>query len=107
MGKDWAAVGDAISTRLEQLDMTQDELAKRSRVSTATVRQIQHGVIPKRRRSPRTLSDMSEALGWSPDHLERVADGQPVGEDTDRFARLESAVSALTERVAALERGTR
>lgn len=105
MGKDWQAVADAINTRMDQLDMTQAELAKRSGVAVATLRQIQHAV-PKRR-SPRTLADISEALQWPATHLERVADGeQPPSSDLDRIGRLELAVANLQERVEAIERPT-
>lgn len=100
MAKDWVAVAGAINTRLEQLEMTQAELAKRSRVSPATLRQIQHAV-PKQY-NPRTLSGISEALGWPSGHLEHVAEGKSVG-GGDRLAQLEAAVSELSERVAALE----
>lgn len=103
MAKDWPAVAGAINTRLEQLEMTQTELAKRSRVSPATLRQMQHAVA--KQYNPRTLSSISEALGWPSNHLERVADGQS-GKGRDRLTQLEVAVSELSERVAALERGT-
>lgn len=106
MSKDWQAVADAINTRMEQLDMTQAELAKRSGVAVATLRQIQHAV-PKRR-SPRTLADISEALRWPPTHLEKVADGeQPTNGDQDRIGQLEAAVADLQQRVDVIERHAR
>lgn len=104
MAKDWDAVASAINTRLAELEMTQTELSSTSRVSTATLRQIQHGVVKKR--SPRTLADISEALGWPSAHLERVADGAPNPASTDRVAQLETEVAALRARVDALESGS-
>jgi len=74
----WTAVGEAIDDRLAELDMQQKELAARSGVSVATIREIQRG--KERRRSPRLLRDISAVL-W-PDnnnHLEDMLHGrQPV-----------------------------
>jgi transcriptional regulator with XRE-family HTH domain len=103
VAKDWDAVAEAINTRLAELEMTQTELATKSRVSPATLRQIQHGV-PKRR-SPRTLADISEALSWPSDHLERVSEGAPPAGGGDRVTRLEAELNALRARVDALESG--
>lgn len=102
MSKDWDAVAAAINTRMEERDMTQVELSKRSRVSVATLRQIQQAV-PKRR-SPRTLSDISEALGFEPGYLERLADGEAsLGSQPDRLSALEARVAKLEERLAGVE----
>lgn len=103
MSKDWQAVADAMNTQMEQLAMTQTELANRSRVSSALLRQIKNAV--PGRRSPRTLAAISEALGWPSNHLERVAGGEtPSSVDGDRIGRLEAEVSDLRERVAELAR---
>lgn len=105
MAKDWQAVAAAINARMEQLEMTQAELAKRSGVSVATLRQIQQAV-PKRR-GARTLADVSEALRWSRSYLEQVAEGEETTpENVDRVDRLEAELSALRDRVAAIERHT-
>lgn len=101
MGRDWDAVAEAINTRLAQLEMTQAELASKSRVSTATLRQIQHGVAKKR--SPHTLAAISEALGWPSRHLEQLAEGEAGSPEADRIARLESTVAELEQRVRRLE----
>jgi len=82
--RDWAAVADAINHRLRELALTQVELAQRSQVSVATIRQLQSGSTEPKRRHPRTLRALSEALQWSPDHLEAVADGRDPSEDPDR-----------------------
>nr|WP_211177083.1 XRE family transcriptional regulator [Pseudonocardia acidicola] len=55
--------------------MTQAELAARAGVALMTVRELQHNLKP-RRRSPRTLTAISEALGWPSDQLARVLDGE-------------------------------
>ncbi|GAB3580388.1 hypothetical protein GCM10027445_50600 [Amycolatopsis endophytica] len=102
MAKDWQAVANAINTRMAERSIGQAELASRARVAVATLRQIQHG-IPKDR-NPRTLGALSTALGWSADHLERIAGGEEPDIGTDRLAGVESALAELKERVADLER---
>lgn len=108
MGKDWDAVASAINTRLAELDLTQRELSERSGVSTATLRQLQNNYEP-RRRSPRTLAAVSEALRWSADHLSRVLEGDSptVVEDAESLradvARLSRELDEIRERVASLE----
>lgn len=72
---DWAAVARAISDRVRELGWRQRELAERSRVSSAVVREIQRHTV-ERRRSPRTLESLSVALGWGPSHLESVLYGR-------------------------------
>lgn len=75
MPANWTAVGDAITERLDELDMQQKELAASSKVSEATIREIQRG--KKRRRNPRILRDISVALGWSANRLlDLLQDGQ-------------------------------
>lgn len=106
MSKDWQAVAGAINTRLEQLDLSQKELAQRSKVSTATLRLLQKGTPAAR--SATTLAAVSTALGWASDHLERVAAGessQHVPESDWRFAvqRLASEVDELRRRLDEVE----
>jgi len=79
--EDWAAVARAISGRARELGWRQRELAERSHVSVAVVRELQRHTV-ERRRSPRTLGALSVALGWEPEHLDRVLKGharQPGG----------------------------
>lgn len=73
--EDWAAVARAISDRVRELGWRQRELAERSHVSVAVVREIQRHTV-ERRRSPRTLQALSVALGWEPEHLDRVLKGR-------------------------------
>ena len=74
--ENWAAVARAISGRVRELGWRQRELAERSHVSVAVVREIQRHTV-ERRRSPRTLQALSVALGWEPEHLHRVLKGRP------------------------------
>jgi hypothetical protein len=73
--EDWAAVAQAISGRVRELGWRQRELAERSHVSVAVVREIQRHTV-ERRRSPRTLGALSVALGWEPEYLHRVLKGR-------------------------------
>ena len=99
--ENWAAVARAISDRVRELGWRQRELADRSRVSVAVVREIQRHTV-ERRRSPRTLQALSVALGWQPEHLDGVLKGGASGGYTvpDRAAlwsRLDFLESRLTE----------
>jgi transcriptional regulator with XRE-family HTH domain len=67
----WAAVARAVSDRVRELGWHQRELAERSHVSVAVVREIQRHTV-ERRRSRRTLEALSVALGWEPEHLDGV-----------------------------------
>ena len=72
--ENWAAVARAISGRVRELGWRQRELAERSHVSVAVVREIQRHTV-ERHRSPRTLEALSVALGWEPEYLHRVLKG--------------------------------
>ncbi|WP_300609125.1 hypothetical protein [Trebonia sp.] len=111
---DWAAVGRAISGRVRELGWRQRELAERSRVSAAVVREIQLHTV-ERRRSPRTLESLSVALGWEPGRLDSVLKGsaQPPGIDSDvavdravlwsRLDALEGRLEEIAEAVSDLK----
>lgn len=73
--EDWAAVARVISDRVRELGWRQRELAERSRVSAAVVREIQSHTV-ERRRSPRTLESLSVTLGWEPGRLDSVLKGR-------------------------------
>lgn len=110
-GSDWSAVATAINSRLRELDWTQAELAQRSRVSVATIRQLQTPRGEARRRNPRTLRALSEALGWSPDQLEAIANGRDPSDDPDRddpvvaeLRDVRASLSSITDRLDAIER---
>ena len=105
MEQDWEAVGGALSARLDERGMTMTELATKAGVSLTTVRELVH-VLNTRRRQPRTLSALSEALGWPPDHLGKVLRNQILATPSDPAEQggLEARVRAVEERLAAIER---
>jgi transcriptional regulator with XRE-family HTH domain len=74
VSEDWAAVAQAINERVTELGWRQRELAERSHVSPAIVREIQRHTV-ERRRSPRTLESLSITLGWGPEYLDAVLRG--------------------------------
>ena len=102
--ENWAAVARAVSDRVRELGWRQRELAERSHVSAAVVREIQRHTV-ERRRSPRTLQALSTALGWEPEHLDRLlrARAHQAGDHTAAdsaaalWSRLDSLESRLTE----------
>jgi transcriptional regulator with XRE-family HTH domain len=96
---DWAAVAHVIDERMTELGLSQRELAERSQVSLAIVREIRHHTV-ERRRSPRTLESLSVALGWQPDHLHAVLSRQ-VALTTPEPA--DDTAESLSARIAALE----
>ncbi|MEU4806614.1 XRE family transcriptional regulator [Actinosynnema sp. NPDC023587] len=104
MSEDWAAVAKAINQRVNELGWRQRELAERSHVSQAIVREVQHHTV-ERRRSPRTLESLSTTLGWHPQHLDAVLHnrrppeaGEPVANPTDTlWSRLDSVEQRLAE----------
>ncbi len=107
---DWAAVAAAISTRMAELKVAQKTLADRSKVSQATIRQLQRNYEAKERH-PRTLEALSLALNWPANHLEQVAgldtSLRDIGNDAlqAEVAHLRTELTELRRRVDALERG--
>ncbi len=104
VSEDWAAVAKAINERVNALGWRQRELAERSHVSQAIVRELQHHTV-ERRRSPRTLESLSVTLGWHPQHLDAVLAGrtppqrdEPVRDYGDTVqARLDALDQRLRE----------
>jgi len=104
VSEDWAAVATAINDRVQVLGWRQRELAERSQVSQAIVRELQHHTV-ERRRSARTLEALSLTLGWHPQHLNAILRGQrpphpdePTGEPNDRlWSKLDSLELRLAE----------
>jgi transcriptional regulator with XRE-family HTH domain len=109
VAKDWDAVAAAIRARLVEIDMTQADLAARAGVALMTVRELQHNLQP-RRRNPRTLAAVSEALGWPADQLARIVEGQQTvdaDKDDPVLAELDAVKADLTaiyRRLDAIER---
>ncbi len=98
---DWAAVARVISDRVRELGWRQRELAERSHVSAAVVREIQRHTV-ERRRSPRTLQSLSVALGWEPGRLDAVLNGRPHQAGAANPVAVDSG--ALWARLDSLER---
>ncbi len=99
MSDDWAAVAQVIDERMTDLGLRQRELAERSQVSLAIVREILHHTV-ERRRSPRTLESLSVALDWPPDHLHAVLSGQVAPTTPEP---VDDTIDSLSSRIEALE----
>ena len=102
----WAAVARAISGRVRELGWRQRELADRSHVSVAVVRELQRYTV-ERRRGPRTLEALSVALEREPEHLDRALKGhaQQSGDHTGPdIAALWSRLDSLESRLAGISR---
>jgi transcriptional regulator with XRE-family HTH domain len=109
VAEDWKAVARAINERVEELGWRQRELAQRSHVSQATVRELQYHTV-ERRRSARTLEALSTALGWHPGYLHAVLNHRQPPEPDEplatgrpslhsRLDTLESRMTEITERL--------
>ena len=102
--ENWAAVAQAVSDRVRELGWRQRELAERSHVSVAVVREIQRHTV-ERRRSPRTLEALSVSLGWEPQYLSRVLRGhsqQSGGHAVPDLAAIWSRLDSVDVRLAEL-----
>lgn len=100
MAENWAAVAAAIDGRVKELGWRQRELAERSQVSQAIVRELQHHTV-ERRRSARTLESLSVTLGWHPQHLAAVLHGRKPPDADEPVSRTEDS---LWSRLDTLER---
>ena len=102
MTEDWVAVANAIKERVNELGWRQRELAQRSHVSQAIVRELQHHTV-ERRRSARTLEALSVAMGWHPQHLTAVLRGrtppEPGDPVSDNGSTVSSRLDAIDERL--------
>ena len=96
--EDWAAVARVMSDRVRELGWPQRELAERSHVPVAVVREIQRHTV-ERRRSRRTLEALSVALGWEPGRLDQV----PKGRAEQAGSRAAPGNGALWSRLDLLE----
>lgn len=77
----WESVADAVRARLDELTMSQRDLAKKADVSVDTVRKIVNSEQESYRRL--TLSSVSRALDWPGDTLQRISDGEDPFADGD------------------------
>lgn len=109
VSRDWDAVASAIRARMADLDMTQAELSQRAGVALMTVRELQNNLRP-RKRNPRTLAAVSEALGWPADHLTAILAGDnpddPDGGDPvlAELKEIKEQLTSITDRLDAIER---
>lgn len=112
MTENWTAVAKAINERANELGLGQAELAQRSHVSQAIVRELQRHTV-ERKRSARTLEALSIALDWHPGHLAAVLHGErPLkpGQTGDhvldgvlaRLSAIEDQLQTITERLDAV-----
>lgn len=70
----WTAVGDAIAARMSQLSLSKAEVIRASGVSDKTLAGYLAGqpiVRPDKRRG------LCDALGWTPDSIDRILNGDP------------------------------
>jgi hypothetical protein len=79
---DWAAVAKVVSERMDGLGLSRQGLAKRAKLSTATVRLIQLNY-GKHRHKPETLEMLSVALEFPPGYLGNVLHGRSQPEVSD------------------------
>lgn len=101
MSEDWAAVAKAIDERVTELGWRQRELARRSHVSQAVIRELQHHTV-ERRRSARTLEALSTTLGWHSQHLHAVLEGRRPPEPGHPVATVDG--DTVWQRLDSLER---
>lgn len=74
-----------LAARIEEIHISRKEIERRSGISTATIREIEHPRVP-RTFSREVLEPISVALDWPPDHLVRAA--YPLSsEATDRIVQ--------------------
>jgi transcriptional regulator with XRE-family HTH domain len=92
--ENWSAVAEAITARMAIKRMSQTDLAAKSGMSVATIREIQRNIRPRQRRPP-TLVALSEALGWPANALSEVlAGGDPPASQPPLIAQ-DSTLEAL------------
>lgn len=107
MTKDWDAVAAAISARMDELGMTQQEVANRAGVALQTVRELQHNLVA-RKRTPRTLEVVSAALGLPRSYLAEVLSGdeppKPEAAESSVLADVQAKLVDIVQRLEALER---
>lgn len=70
----WDLVAIAINARLAELTMSQADLAQRAQINEITIRELQNEVVKPRR--PKTKAAISRALGWTPDSIDLVLQGE-------------------------------
>ncbi|GAA2999676.1 hypothetical protein LV75_003384 [Actinokineospora diospyrosa] len=98
MPNNWQAVAEVISDRMYELRLTQVQLAKRSGLSQAIIREIQYNITERHRR-PKTLKALSEALELPTLYLTEVLAKGPI----PRIELQQEPEDPIAERLDALE----
>jgi transcriptional regulator with XRE-family HTH domain len=94
---DWQRIAEHLVARQKELGMTGAALADKAGTSTKTVSDLRHA--KRANHSAEMLARISTALGWPPDTLRRIGEGEDPPPTTDeRVARLEEAFARLVER---------
>jgi transcriptional regulator with XRE-family HTH domain len=90
-----------LAARIEEIHITRKEIERRSGISTATIREIEHPRVP-RTFSREVLEPISAALDWPPDYLVRAA--YPLSsETTDRIVQdMMAALAPYLEKIDAI-----
>lgn len=96
---DWDAVAQALHERMAELGTTQRQLAEQAGVSRTTVKELAGNWRP-RKRSPRTLAALSEALDWPSGKLLAVAQGEPESQQSveEQLADIRARLDKLEHR---------
>lgn len=107
MDQDWDAVANALSQRMAELGLRQQDLAAKANVGVSTIQELVNNWKP-RRRNPKTLAALSTALGWPTDALHTIAAGGRQEASTadvapDVVAELKTRLSDAERRIAKLE----
>lgn len=109
----WKRVAERVRTRRDdELGLTQEQLAARAEVGTATIRLIE--TAGRKRYNRSTLRQVSQALGWTPDSIDRVARGdeplltEPSTPATDEaYEKLRAELQLLRDDVEQLKQRQR
>jgi hypothetical protein len=90
-----------LAARIEEIHITRKEIERRSKISTATIREIEHPRVP-RTFGRDVLEPISVALEWPPDHLVRAA--YPLSsEAADRIVQdMMAALAPYLEKIDAI-----
>lgn len=107
MDQDWDAVATALSQRMAELGLRQQDLAAKADVGVSTIQELVNNWKP-RRRNRKTLAALSAALGWPADRLHTIAAGShqepPASEvDADAIAELRKRLTEAERRITQLE----
>lgn len=86
-------LGDLITQRMRALDISQQELSRRSGVSVSTLRRLQRGF--EQRRNPATLAAISKALEWPENYLRGDQPGSSSSDLESRVVALEGEVRSM------------